>query len=123
MDEALDESVNRVGIEDYRFFVITLAIQRETGGNLSETLANLSDIIRKRQELRLKVRALSSEARASAMILGALPFVVAGILLLLNPEYMSLMFTDPFGHVLLGVSGLMMVIGILVMWRMINFEI
>jgi tight adherence protein B len=123
MDEALNESVDRVGIEDYRFFVITLAIQRETGGNLSETLANLSDIIRKRQELRLKVRALSSEARASAMILGALPFITAGIIMLLNPEYMTKMFTEPFGHVLLGVAFTMLTVGILVMWRMINFEI
>ena len=123
MDEAMTESVDRVGIEDYRFFVISLAIQRETGGNLSETLSNLSDIIRRRQELRLKVRALSSEARASAIILGALPFLTAGILSILNPEYIRLLVDDPFGHVLLGGAATMLTLGVLSMWRMINFEI
>ena len=123
MDEAMTESVDRVGIDDYRFFVVALAIQRETGGNLSETLANLSDIIRKRQELRLKVRALSSEARASAMILGALPFVTGTILAVVNPTYIRLLVDDPFGHILLGGAAGLLATGVLTMWRMINFEI
>ncbi|WP_439814078.1 type II secretion system F family protein [Zavarzinia sp. CC-PAN008] len=123
LEDALLEAVERIGIEDFRFFVVTLNIQRDTGGNLAETLENLSDIIRKRQELRLKVRALSSEARASAYILGALPFVTAGILMVTNPNYLMNLFTDPFGHILIGVGFTMLSIGFFVMWRMVNFEI
>ncbi len=123
MEEAFNESAGRVGIEDYRFFVISLAIQRETGGNLSETLSNLSDVIRKRQELRLKVRAMSSEARASGMILGALPFVAGGALLATNPDYIMILAHDPFGHILIGVAFGMLLTGILSMVRMVNFEV
>ena len=123
MEDAFNESASRVGIEDYRFFIISLAIQRETGGNLSETLSNLSDVIRKRQELRLKVRAMSSEARASGMILGALPFVAGGALLGTNPEYILILAHDPFGHILIGVAAAMLLAGILTMARMVNFEV
>ncbi|HWH18631.1 MAG TPA: type II secretion system F family protein, partial [Allosphingosinicella sp.] len=95
LESALQDTADRLGTPEFQFFVITLAIQRETGGNLAETLANLADVLRKRAAMKLKIRAMSSEAKASAMILGALPFVVFGIIMFLNPEYMGGFFADP----------------------------
>jgi tight adherence protein B len=100
-----------------------LSVQRETGGNLSETLENLSDIIRRRRQLKLKVRALSSEARASALILGMLPFVLFVIISFIRPDYTAQLFNDPRG-MMMTVAGLMsQAIGIAVMIKMIRFEI
>lgn len=121
--EAMGEAAQRLQIQEFRFLVITLALQQETGGNLAETLTNLSDIIRKRSQLRLKVKALSSEARASAYIVGALPFVMGLLLTLVNAQYMSKLFFDPRGIYLLCAAGLSFVMGVGTMVRMVRFEI
>lgn len=105
------------------FFVVSLSLQRETGGNLSETLENLSGMLRRRQHMRLKVRALSSEARASAWIIGALPFVIFALLFIVNPAYVGSLFSDPRGLVLLGVGGGSLTVGMVVMRRMAQIQV
>src|SRR4026209_503020 len=89
MESALQESADRLGTPEFQFFVITLAIQRETGGNLAETLSNLADVLRKRAQMKLKIRAMSSESKASAMIVGSLPFIVFTLVWMINPHYMD----------------------------------
>jgi len=123
MEAALQETADRLGTPEFQFFVITLAIQRETGGNLAETLANLADVLRKRAAMKLKIKAMSSEAKASAWILGALPFVVFGMIFTLNYEYMAGFFSEP-RLILAGLGGMVwMTIGVFIMAKMINFEI
>ena len=123
MEAALQESADRVGTPEFQFFVIALAIQRETGGNLAETLANLADVLRKRAQMRLKIRAMSSESKASAYIIGALPFIVFGLLYVMNPTYMVTFFTDQ-RLIIAGVGGMVwMSIGAFIMAKMIAFEI
>jgi len=123
LDEALWDAAKRLDCPEFKFFVISLSVQRETGGNLAETLENLSDILRRRRQMLLKIKALSSEARASAMIIGALPFVMFGILFSMNPDYAGQLFTDPRGVMML-VAGLVFILtGILVMAKMIRFEV
>src|SRR3546814_19675764 len=95
MEQALQETADRLGTPEFQFFVITLAIQRETGGNLAETLATLSDVLRKRSQMRLKIKAMSSESKASAYIVGSLPFIVFGMIWMLTQPYMAHFFTDP----------------------------
>jgi len=123
LEEVLWETAKRLDTEEFNFFVVSLSIQRETGGNLAETLANLSDILRKRKQMRLKIKALSSEARMSAYILGALPFVMFGIIHTVNPEYAMLLYTDLRGQFLLAGAGAVLTIGFAVMAKMIRFEI
>ncbi len=94
MEEALQETADRLDIAEFNFFCITLAIQRETGGNLAETLSNLADVLRKRGQMKLKIRAMSSESKASAYIVGALPFIVFIMIYLINPDYIGGFFTD-----------------------------
>jgi tight adherence protein B len=123
IEEAMWEASRRLDTPEFKFFVISLVIQRETGGNLTETLGNLSDILRKRKQMKLKIKAMSSEARASALIIGALPFAMFGILFLMNPAYVSQLFQETRGLMLLGVGGVSMSIGFFVMGKMIRFEI
>lgn len=131
MDQALAETAERLGTPEFQFFCITLNIQRETGGNLAETLANLSNVLRQRSQMKLKIKAMSSEAKASAWILGCLPFVVFGLITWLNFSYMESFFTpDPeglFGFSLMQIIGMggmcWMSIGVFIMAQMINFEI
>ena len=113
----------KTDLTEFNFFVITLTIQRETGGNLGETLENLSDMLRKRRQVKLKVKALSSEAKASAIIIGSLPFVLFGILYLLNQEYVMTLFTHPKGIWLVGIGFGMLGTGVGVMAKMVRFEI
>ena len=123
MDVALQESADRLGTPEFQFFCITLAIQRETGGNLAETLANLADVLRKRAQMKLKIRAMSAESKASAYIVGALPFIVFAMILFINPTYMGSFFTDQRLTVA-GIGGLIwMSIGALIMAKMVSFEI
>ena len=123
MEAALQETSDRLGTAEFQFFVITLAIQRETGGNLAETLSNLADVLRKRGQMKLKIRAMSSESKASAYIVGALPFMVFGIVCMMNPTYMGGFFTDP-RLMVAGLGGLCwMGIGVFIMAKMVNFEI
>jgi len=131
MDQALQDTAKRLGTAEFQFFCITLAIQRETGGNLAETLANLGGVLRQRAQMKLKIRAMSSESKASAYIIGALPFLVFGLICWINFEYMKPFFTpDPAGLFglglmqLVGIGGLCwMGIGVFIMAQMINFEI
>ena len=123
MEAALQETADRLGTAEFQFFVITLAIQRETGGNLAETLSNLADVLRKRGQMKLKIRAMSSESKASAYIVGSLPFVVFTLVWMINPTYMAGFFTDQ-RLIVAGLGGLgWMGIGVFIMAKMVNFEI
>ncbi len=123
MEAALQETADRLGTSEFQFFVITLAIQRETGGNLAETLSNLADVLRKRAQMKLKIRAMSSESKASAMIVGALPFIVFTLVYMINPNYMAGFFVDQ-RLMVAGLGGLTwMSIGVFIMAKMVNFEI
>ena len=122
MEEALNRSVQRLGLTDYAFLAVSLSITRDTGGNLSETLTNLGKLLRSRQQMHLKIRAYSSEARASAMIIGLLPFIVMGILVVINPDYMMTLFIHPTGHEVLTFAGTSMAIGFGVMAKMVRFD-
>ncbi|WP_133364803.1 type II secretion system F family protein [Qipengyuania sediminis] len=123
MEEALQVTADRLGIPEFNFFCITLAIQRETGGNLAETLSNLADVLRKRSQMKLKIRAMSSESKASAYIVGALPFIVFGLIWWINPEYIGTFFTDE-RLIAIGLGGAVwMGIGVFIMSKMVSFEI
>ena len=123
MDDALAETSERMAIPEFNFFCVTLAIQRETGGNLSETLNNLGGVLRGRASMVLKVKAMSSEGKASAMIVGALPFVVFGLIYYINPDYIGGFFTED-RLITVGLGALVwMGIGVAIMKKMINFEI
>jgi tight adherence protein B len=123
MEVALQETADRIGTPEFQFFVITLAIQRETGGNLAETLSNLADVLRKRAQMKLKIRAMSSESKASAYIVGSLPFIVFGLVYMINPAYMGKFFTDE-RLIVAGLGGMVwMGLGAFIMAKMVNFEI
>ena len=123
MEAALQESADMLGTPEFQFFCITIQIQRETGGNLAETLANLSDVLRKRAQMKLKIKAMSSEAKASAYIVGALPFFVFGIVWMMNPQYLAGFFYEQ-RLIVTGLGGLCwMSIGVFIMKKMISFEI
>lgn len=122
-EQALWDAAKRTETAELKFLVVTLSIQRETGGNLAETLENLDNILRRRRQMKLKVRAMSSEARASAMIIGALPFVMVGILSVVNPSYIALLFTTVRGHHMLFAAAGSMSFGVAVMTKMVRFDI
>jgi tight adherence protein B len=109
-------------LPEVNFFNIVLLIQQKTGGNLSETLFNLSTVLRSRKMLKEKVKALSSEARASAMIIGSLPFIVMGLVYMVRPDYMTLLFVTTAGNIILLCAGVMMSLGIFIMNKMVNFK-
>jgi tight adherence protein B len=123
MDVALQETADRLGTPEFQFFVISIAIQRETGGNLAETLANLATVLRHRSQMKLKIKAMSSESKASAYIVGSLPFIVFGLIMWIAPDYMGTFFIDPRLTVA-GIGGLVwMGIGAFIMAKMVSFEI
>lgn len=122
LQESLERAVERTPTPDFRYFAIVLAIQRQTGGNLAETLGKLSDLLRQRKRMRDKIKAYSSEATASAMIIGSLPIVVAGLLTVVGRDYIMVLYTTPTGHFLMGVGFLMMACGAFIMRKMINFD-
>jgi tight adherence protein B len=123
MGEALHNMAARIPLTDLRYLIIAVLIQRETGGNLAEILSNISSIIRARLKLLAQVRVLSAEGRMSAWILGVLPFAVAGMMLLLNPEYITLLWTDPVGVKLLYVAMGMIVIGVFWLRKTIRIRV
>jgi tight adherence protein B len=123
MEESLQDTADRLGTAEFQFFVITLAIQRETGGNLAETLANLADVLRKRAQMKLKIRAMSSESKASAYIVGSLPFFVSGMIWTINQEYLEGFFHEPRLMIAGVVGAVWMAIGVFIMAKMVNFEI
>lgn len=123
MEESLQDTADRLNIPEFNFFCITLAIQRETGGNLAETLSNLADVLRKRAQMKLKIRAMSSESKASAYIVGSLPFIVFGMIWWINPAYLGGFFTDD-RLIVTGLGGMVwMSIGAFIMAKMVSFEI
>lgn len=123
LDEALRRSIERVPNPELRFFSIVLTIQQQTGGNLADTLGKLSEVLRNRKKMRDKIQAMSSEAKASASIIGSLPFFVTGILALVAPDYIGLLLSTSAGHTFMLIGFVIMGIGIFVMRQMINFDI
>jgi tight adherence protein B len=120
--QALDKMFERMPTAELRFFAIVIAIQQKTGGNLAEALSNLTTVLRARRMMAEKIKALSSEAMASAGIIGALPPVVMGLVFVTTPAYMMLLFTDPRGQVMLLGAALWMSAGVFVMKKMIAFK-
>lgn len=122
MDQILQRFFDRMPLPEVNFFNTVILIQQKTGGNLSEALGNLSAVLRSRKLMREKISALSSEAKASAMIIGSLPPLVGAAVYVLQPNYISLLFTHPSGQFALLCAGVWMMMGILAMRQMINFK-
>jgi tight adherence protein B len=120
LEEAIGDLARRSGLPEYRFFATSLALQNQTGGTLSDTLEGLADVIRKRAALKARGKALTSEARASAMILACLPFVTGGMLYLINPPYIGQLFTNPSGQSMLGAAALSLTVGLLTIKMLIK---
>ncbi|WP_269714703.1 type II secretion system F family protein [Caulobacter sp. NIBR2454] len=123
MEGALEKMYGRMPTTELRFFTIVLSIQQKTGGNLAEALSNLSNVLRARKMMREKIKALSAEAVASALIIGCMPPGVMAMISITSPAYMTPMFHDPRGQLMLLGGALWMTLGVLVMRRMINFKI
>lgn len=123
MQQALTHLSERVPLTDLRYFVVAVLIQRDSGGNLTEILSNLSRLIRERLKLLAKVRVLSSEGRLSAWILGLMPFFLAGLINLVNPEFMSPLWTDPIGVAIIKYMLSLMLIGALLMRRIVRIRV
>jgi tight adherence protein B len=122
LSQALDKMYERMPTAELRFFSIVIAIQQKTGGNLAEALSNLTTVLRARRMMAEKIKALSSEAMASAGIIGSLPPVVMGLVFITTPAYIMLLFTDPRGQVMLLGAALWMSAGVFVMKKMIAFK-
>jgi len=123
IEAALAVAARRLAISEFGFFVISLAIQRETGGNIGETLSNLSDMLRRRRQMYLKIKAMSAEARSSAVIIGLLPFIIFGVLMVVNRDYAMTLFTDETGLLMLYGALSSLGLGFLVMAKMTRFEV
>ena len=122
MAEAVSRLPERVPVPEANFFSIVISIQQRAGGNLSEALGNLSRVLRERLRMQAKIKAISMEAKVSAIIIGALPIVVMILVYFSSPAYIALLFTEPLGNMILGASAVWMAIGIWVMRRMVNFD-
>lgn len=121
--EAVQKAGYRMPLPEMQMYATAIVIQQQTGSSLSEVLSNLANVIRSRYRLKRKIVALSSEAKASSMIIGSLPILVTGGLYAVNPEYISLLFIDPLGKTLLFGAITWMSIGVLIMRQMINFKV
>jgi tight adherence protein B len=122
ISEACERLATQVPISETSFFAIVINIQQKAGGNLSEALSNLSGVLRARKMMEGKIKAFSSEAKASAMIIASLPFIVAGLVYLTSPAYISLLWQKPSGQLVLAGSAIWMSIGVFVMNKMISFD-
>jgi tight adherence protein B len=122
LGEACAKLYERTPLAEANFFSIVIGIQQRAGGNLSEALGNLSRVLRDRKKMKAKISAMSQEAKASAMIIGALPLAVMMLVYLTSPDYITLLFTRSLGHLMLAGSALWMSLGVLVMRKMINFD-
>jgi tight adherence protein B len=120
--EACLKLFESIPVPEANFFGIVVFIQQRAGGNLSEALGNLSRVLRDRKKMKAKIQAMSMEAKASASIIGALPIGVMGIVWLTSPAYIELLWTDPFGRLMLACCGAWMLVGVFVMRKMINFD-
>jgi tight adherence protein B len=122
LDTGMQRMYDHMPLPEVNFFSIVLVIQQKTGGNLSESLGNLSTVLRARKLMKEKVKALSAEAKASAMIIGSLPLVVMGLVYFTRPAYIAILFIDPMGHLVLLGAATMMSLGIFIMNKMVNFK-
>lgn len=122
LDELLKKGIERLPTSEYKFFAIVTQIQRQTGGNLATTLSNLSEVLRQRKRMREKAQAMAAEAKASAGIIGSLPFAVAGLLSVVNPDYLMLLFTTDKGNYMVMGGLFWMFLGTMVMKNMIDFD-
>jgi tight adherence protein B len=122
LGEACGKLYESMPVPEANFFGIVIAIQQKAGGNLAEALGNLSRVLRDRKKMKAKIRAMSQEAKASAGIIGALPIAVMTLVYLTSPQYISLLWTEPLGRVMLACSAVWMTLGVLVMKKMINFD-
>jgi tight adherence protein B len=122
LEQSLHRLYERMPLPEVNFFAIVLVIQQKTGGNLSESLGNLSSVLRARKLMKEKVKALSAEANMSAMIIGALPIIVMALVYFSRPEYIMTLFIHPTGHLILMGAATMMTLGIVVMQKMVNFK-
>lgn len=123
LEQALTNLSERIPITDIRYFVVSVVIQRESGGNLTEVLGNLSRLIRERYKLMAKVRVLAADGLLSGWILVMAPFALAAMMQLTNPKFMSLMWTDPMGITMIKVLLVMMVVGIIIMRRIVKIRV
>jgi tight adherence protein B len=123
IEAALWEAARRISTPEFNFLVVTMVVQRETGGNLAETLENLDQMLRRRRQMRLKIKAMSAEARASAMIIGSLPFIMFALMFVVNSGYIMTLITTHAGNILLAAGLTSMTIGIAVIAKMVRFEI
>jgi len=122
LGEACSKLYERTPLPEANFFGIVVAIQQKAGGNLSEALGNLSRVLRDRKKMKAKIQSMSQEAKASASIIGALPLAVMTLVYLTSPQYISLLFSNQMGHLMLAGSAIWMTMGVLVMKKMINFD-
>ena len=122
LGEACAKLYERMPVPEANFFGIVIAIQQKAGGNLSEALGNLSRVLRDRKKMKAKIQAMSQEAKASASIIGSLPVAVMTLVYITSPVYISLLFTEPLGHIMLAGSAMWMFMGVMVMKKMINFD-
>jgi tight adherence protein B len=122
LGDACAKLYERMPVAEANFFGIVISIQQRAGGNLSETLGNLSRVLRDRKKMKAKIQAMSMEAKASASIIGALPLVVMGLVYFSSPAYIELLWLEPLGRIMLACCGTWMFIGIMVMRKMINFD-
>ena len=122
LGDACGKLYERMPVPEANFFGIVISIQQKAGGNLSEALGNLSRVLRDRKKMKAKIQAMSQEAKASATIIGALPIAVMTLVYITNPVYITLLFTEPMGHLMLAGSAFWMSLGVLVMKKMINFD-
>ena len=123
LEDSLWETADRIDMPEFTFMAIAFSIQRETGGNLAETLDNLDQILRRRRQLHLKVKTFSAEARASATIISSMPFIVAGILTVIDFDYIQVLFTTESGHVFITAAFACLAVGIGTMIKMSKFDI
>ena len=122
LGDACGKLYESMPVPEANFFGIVISIQQRAGGNLAEALGNLSRVLRDRKKMKAKIRAMSQEAKSSAAIIGALPLAVMTMVYVSSPTYISLLFTEPLGHLMLAGSAMWMAMGVLVMKKMINFD-
>jgi tight adherence protein B len=123
LSEALRNLAARVPHEDLRFLVVTIQIQYMVGGNLAEVLGNLSQIIRDRYQMFAKIRAVTAEGRSSAILIGILPMVFAGFMILTNPQFFSNVIDDPLFWPMVGGGVALMLMGQFIIYKMVNFKV
>lgn len=121
--ESLQRLADRIDEPDVHFFVVVLTVQQDIGGNLSEVLNNLAGIIRKRKHLRMKIRAISSEGRTTAWVLGSMPFIESLLILLVNPDHLTPLFSTPLGNLVLGATLVVVSIGVFIVTRMVSIKV